>query len=214
MLPPPPTHTHTHTRSRPPRPPKLRACAARRFGRGPQGAKQAELQGTIQNDILKEFMVRNTFIYPPEPSMRIIADIFSYTAKNMPKYNSISISGYHMQEAGADNVLELAFTLADGLEYCRTGTVPPAPADSAHIGQRIATPLTPAPRSAGAVAASGASLDVVRHARWHVHRRLCAAPLVFLGHWHELLHGASSGMPWLRGWLPWKPRGAHRPRSL
>ncbi len=66
-------------------------------------------------------MVRNTFIYPPEPSMRIIGDIFSYVAKNMPKYNSISISGYHMQEAGADNVLELAFTLADGLEYVRTG---------------------------------------------------------------------------------------------
>ena len=72
-------------------------------------------------------MVRNTFIYPPEPSMRIIADIFSYTAKNMPKYNSISISGYHMQEAGADNVLELAFTLADGLEYCRTGTLSAGP---------------------------------------------------------------------------------------
>jgi len=86
-----------------------------------QGAKQAELQGTIQNDILKEFMVRNTFIYGPEPSMRIIADIFSYASKNMPKYNSISISGYHIQEAGADNVLELAFTIADGLEYCRTG---------------------------------------------------------------------------------------------
>ncbi|CAG8466398.1 8541_t:CDS:10 [Scutellospora calospora] len=86
-----------------------------------QGAKLNELAGTIQNDILKEFMVRNTFIYPPEPSMRLIGDIFAYTAKNMPKYNSISISGYHMQEAGADNVLELAFTVADGLEYARTG---------------------------------------------------------------------------------------------
>ncbi|KAF9398346.1 hypothetical protein BGZ94_006034, partial [Podila epigama] len=86
-----------------------------------QGAKLAELSGTIQNDILKEFMVRNTFIYPPEPSMKIIGDIFSYTSANMPKYNSISISGYHMQEAGADNVLEMAFTIADGLEYIRTG---------------------------------------------------------------------------------------------
>lgn len=86
-----------------------------------QGAKQSQLSGTIQNDILKEFMVRNTFIYPPDPSMRIIGDIFSYVAKNMPKYNSISISGYHIQEAGADNVLELAFTLADGIEYVRTG---------------------------------------------------------------------------------------------
>jgi len=86
-----------------------------------QGAKQAELSGTIQNDILKEFMVRNTFIYPPEPSMRIISDIMGYTAKNMPKYNSISISGYHMQEAGAHAALELAFTLADGLDYVRSG---------------------------------------------------------------------------------------------
>jgi len=86
-----------------------------------QGAKQSELSGTIQNDILKEFMVRNTFIYPPEPSMRIIGDIFAYTSKNMPKFNSISISGYHIQEAGANNVLELAFTIADGLEYARRG---------------------------------------------------------------------------------------------
>ncbi|ORZ35461.1 methylmalonyl-coenzyme A mutase-like protein [Catenaria anguillulae PL171] len=102
-----------------------------------QGAKLEELSGTIQNDILrtqdsqlarftcvltvKEFMVRNTFIYPPEPSMKLIGDIFEYTAKNMPKYNSISISGYHIQEAGANAVLELAFTLADGLEYVRTG---------------------------------------------------------------------------------------------
>jgi methylmalonyl-CoA mutase len=86
-----------------------------------QGVKQSDLSGTIQNDILKEFMVRNTYIFPPEPSMHVIADIFSYLSKNMPHYNSISISGYHMQEAGADAVLELAFTLADGLEYCRTG---------------------------------------------------------------------------------------------
>ena len=85
------------------------------------GVKQEKLTGTIQNDILKEFMVRNTYIYPPEPSMRIISDIFGYTAKNMPKFNSISISGYHMQEAGADCALELAFTLADGIEYTRCG---------------------------------------------------------------------------------------------
>jgi methylmalonyl-CoA mutase len=86
-----------------------------------QGAKLSELNGTIQNDILKEFMVRNTYIYPPEFSMRIIADIFSYTTANMPKFNSISISGYHMQEAGATCDIELAYTLADGLEYLRTG---------------------------------------------------------------------------------------------
>jgi methylmalonyl-CoA mutase len=86
-----------------------------------QGAKLGQLSGTIQNDILKEYMVRNTYIYPPAPSMRIIADIFSYTSKNMPKFNSISISGYHMQEAGATADLELAYTLADGVEYVRTG---------------------------------------------------------------------------------------------
>ncbi|MCM2349132.1 MAG: methylmalonyl-CoA mutase [Bacteriovoracaceae bacterium] len=86
-----------------------------------QGVSPDKLTGTIQNDILKEFMVRNTYIYPPEPSMRIIADIFSYTSKNMPKFNSISISGYHMQEAGATADLELGYTLADGLEYLRTG---------------------------------------------------------------------------------------------
>ncbi len=86
-----------------------------------QGAKLEELSGTIQNDILKEFMVRNTYIYPPDFSMRIIGDIFSYTAKNMPKFNSISISGYHMQEAGATCDIEMAYTLADGLEYLRTG---------------------------------------------------------------------------------------------
>jgi len=86
-----------------------------------QGVTPDKLKGTIQNDILKEFMVRNTYIYPPSPSMRIIGDIFSYTAEHMPKFNSISISGYHMQEAGAPADLELAYTLADGLEYIKTG---------------------------------------------------------------------------------------------
>ncbi|MGE0766781.1 MAG: methylmalonyl-CoA mutase [Hyphomicrobiaceae bacterium] len=86
-----------------------------------QGVPAAKLSGTIQNDILKEFMVRNTYIYPPEPSMRIISDIFAYTSANMPKFNSISISGYHMQEAGATADLELAYTLADGVEYVRAG---------------------------------------------------------------------------------------------
>jgi methylmalonyl-CoA mutase len=86
-----------------------------------QGVDQSKLAGTIQNDILKEFMVRNTYIYPPAPSMKIIADIFEYTSKEMPKFNSISISGYHMQEAGATADLELAYTLADGLEYVRSG---------------------------------------------------------------------------------------------
>jgi len=85
-----------------------------------QGHDRKVLSGTIQNDILKEFMVRNTYIYPPEPSMRIIADIIEYTSDHMPKFNSISISGYHMQEAGANLVQELAFTLADGREYVRT----------------------------------------------------------------------------------------------
>src|SRR5512135_3724412 len=84
-----------------------------------QGVPRAKLTGTIQNDILKEFMVRNTYIYPPKPSMRIVADIIEYTSKEMPKFNSISISGYHMQEAGATCDLELAFTIADGLEYVR-----------------------------------------------------------------------------------------------
>jgi methylmalonyl-CoA mutase len=84
-----------------------------------QGVSQAQLSGTIQNDILKEFMVRNTYIYPPEPSMRIVADIIEYTARQMPKFNSISISGYHMQEAGANQALELALTLADGQEYVK-----------------------------------------------------------------------------------------------
>src|SRR5678810_119044 len=84
-----------------------------------QGVPRAKLTGTIQNDILKEFMVRNTYIYPPAPSMRIVADIIEYTSKEMPKFNSISISGYHMHEAGATAVQELAYTLADGLEYVR-----------------------------------------------------------------------------------------------
>ena len=86
-----------------------------------QGVRQDQLTGTIQNDILKEFMVRNTFIYPPSPSMRIISDIFAYTAEHMPRFNSISISGYHMQEAGATQEIELAYTLADGFEYVKTG---------------------------------------------------------------------------------------------
>ncbi|MEI6124897.1 MAG: methylmalonyl-CoA mutase family protein, partial [Bacteroidota bacterium] len=86
-----------------------------------QGVAIEKLSGTIQNDILKEFMVRNTYIYPPLPSMKIIADIFEFTSKNMPKFNSISISGYHMQEAGATADIELAYTLADGLEYLRAG---------------------------------------------------------------------------------------------
>ena len=86
-----------------------------------QGVSQEKLSGTIQNDILKEFMVRNTYIYPPSPSMRIISDIFSYTSKHMPRFNSISISGYHMQEAGATADLELAYTIADGIEYVRAG---------------------------------------------------------------------------------------------
>src|SRR5262249_19498160 len=84
-----------------------------------QGVREADLSGTIQNDILKEFMVRNTYIYPPGPSLKIVADIIAYTAERMPKFNPISVSGYHMQEAGATTDLELAYTLADGLEYVR-----------------------------------------------------------------------------------------------
>ena len=94
-----------------------------------QGAKLEEMAGTIQNDILKEFMVRNTYIYPPEFSMRIIADIFEYTSQNMPKFNSISISGYHMQEAGATADIEMAYTLADGLEYLKAGIAAGIPVD-------------------------------------------------------------------------------------
>ncbi len=94
-----------------------------------QGVTPDKLSGTIQNDILKEFMVRNTYIYPPEPSMRIVADIFAYTSQHMPRFNSISISGYHMQEAGATADLELAYTLADGLEYIRTGLKAGIPID-------------------------------------------------------------------------------------
>jgi methylmalonyl-CoA mutase len=86
-----------------------------------QGVRPDQLAGTIQNDVLKEFMVRNTYIYPPEPSMRIVSDIIAFTAEHMPRFNSISISGYHMQEAGASADLELAYTLADGVEYVRTG---------------------------------------------------------------------------------------------
>src|SRR6266536_889810 len=94
-----------------------------------QGVKPQKLAGTIQNDILKEFMVRNTYIYPPAPSMRIFSDIFSYTSANMPNFNSISISGYHMQEAGATQDLELAYTLADGVEYVRAGLAAGLPID-------------------------------------------------------------------------------------
>jgi methylmalonyl-CoA mutase len=94
-----------------------------------QGVPPQKLAGTIQNDILKEFMVRNTYIYPPQPSLRIISDIFSYTSANMPKFNSISISGYHMQEAGATADLELAYTLADGVEYVRAGLAANLPVD-------------------------------------------------------------------------------------
>jgi len=95
-----------------------------------QGAKLEEMAGTIQNDILKEFMVRNTYIYPPAFSMKIIADIFEYTSQNMPKFNSISISGYHMQEAGATADIELAYTLADGMDYLRTGVNAGIPVDA------------------------------------------------------------------------------------
>src|SRR6059058_6586284 len=95
-----------------------------------QGVQPEQLAGTIQNDILKEFMVRNTYIYPPEPSMRIISDIFSFTSREMPRFNSISISGYHMQEAGATLDLELAYTLADGVEYVRAGVAAGLPVDS------------------------------------------------------------------------------------
>ena len=94
-----------------------------------QGAKLEEMAGTIQNDILKEFMVRNTYIYPPAFSMKIIADIFEYTSQFMPKFNSISISGYHMQEAGATADIELAYTLADGMDYLRTGVNAGIPVD-------------------------------------------------------------------------------------
>ena len=86
-----------------------------------QGVKPDQLTGTIQNDILKEFMVRNTYIYPPKPSMQIISDIFAFTSQEMPRFNSISISGYHIQEAGATADLELAYTLADGVEYLKAG---------------------------------------------------------------------------------------------
>src|SRR3569623_1890722 len=94
-----------------------------------QGVPHAKLSGTIQNDILKEFMVRNTYIYPPGPSLRIISDIFAYTSAEMPKFNSISVSGYHMQEAGATQDLELAYTLTDGLEYVRAGMKAGLPVD-------------------------------------------------------------------------------------
>ena len=106
-----------------------------------QGVGPEALAGTIQNDILKEFMVRNTYIYPPVPSMRIIGDIIAYCSKNMPKFNTISISGYHMQEAGANAALELAYTLADGKEYIRTA-----------IAGLISMNLLPDSRSSGVLA--------------------------------------------------------------
>ena len=105
-----------------------------------QGVPQDKLSGTIQNDILKEFMVRNTYIYPPGPSMRIVADIIEHTAHHMPKFNSISISGYHMQEAGSTLVQELAFTLADGLEYVRAAR----PRGSTSTPSRRASPSSSA----------------------------------------------------------------------
>ena len=108
-----------------------------------QGAKLEELSGTIQNDILKEFMVRNTYIYPPEMSMRIVADIFSYTSQHMPRFNSISVSGYHMQEAGATADIELAFTLADGLEYLRAGVMNKGRFQSTRKGVPQGGPLSP-----------------------------------------------------------------------
>ncbi len=104
-----------------------------------QGVEHAKLSGTIQNDILKEFMVRNTYIYPPGPSMRIVSDIFAYTSNEMPRFNSISISGYHMQEAGASADLELGYTLADGIEYVRAG-IAAGLASSRGSGALIATP--------------------------------------------------------------------------
>jgi methylmalonyl-CoA mutase len=105
-----------------------------------QGVAPEQLSGTMQNDILKEFMVRNTYIYPPEPSMRIVADIIGYTAEHMPRFNSISISGYHMQEAGATCVQELAFTLADGIEYVRAAHPPASRSTSSRRGCRSSSP--------------------------------------------------------------------------
>ena len=105
-----------------------------------QGVDQDQLSGTIQNDILKEFMVRNTYIYPPEPSMRIVADIIEYTADHMPRFNSISISGYHMQEAGATADQELAFTIADGLEYVRPPSTGASTSTSSPAGCRSSSP--------------------------------------------------------------------------
>ncbi|MFV2093354.1 MAG: methylmalonyl-CoA mutase family protein, partial [Hyphomicrobiales bacterium] len=102
---------------------------------GERGVPPHKLTGTIQNDVLKEFMVRNTYIYPPGPSMRIVSDIFAYTSRAMPKYNSISVSGYHMQEAGASADLELAYTLADGVEYIRAGQA--AGLDVDHFAPRL-----------------------------------------------------------------------------
>jgi methylmalonyl-CoA mutase len=110
--------------------PRLSSSSRRRSRAFPQ----EQLDGTIQNDILKEFMVRNTYIYPPAPSMRIVSDIIAYTSAHMPKFNSISISGYHMQEAGATQVQELAFTIADGKEYAKRRWRPGSTSTSSPAG--------------------------------------------------------------------------------
>ena len=136
-----------------------------------QGVAREQLTGTIQNDILKEFMVRNTYIYPPEPSMRIVGDIIEYTAKHMPKFNSISISGYHMQEAGATAVQELGFTLADGMEYVRNAR------DRGTRRRRVRGPAVVLLRDrhellhGGREAARGAVVVVAHHDRPRARRR-------------------------------------------
>ena len=119
-----------------------------------QGVPPEKLSGTIQNDILKEFMVRNTYIYPPTPSMRIISDIFAFASEHMPKFNSISISGYHMQEAGATQDLELAYTLADGVEYVRAGQKAGLDIDRGSLGPNGRTSLAHSSRAARSFATS------------------------------------------------------------
>ena len=125
-----------------------------------QGHDRSVLSGTIQNDILKEFMVRNTYIYPPEPSMRIISDIFAHTSEHMPRFNSISISGYHIQEAGATADLELAYTLADGVEYIRAGRAAGGGGGAAPGGGGGAITATGSPTAPGV--AARATRSVVR----------------------------------------------------
>ena len=133
-----------------------------------------KLSGTIQNDILKEFMVRNTYIYPPQHSMRIVSDIFKYTATHMPKFNSISISGYHMQEAGATADLELAYTLADGFEYAKAGVDAGAQRQVGSVRRR------PAGHSSGLAGQRGAGLNHTGHRRQPEHHVLptCGLGLV------------------------------------